>query len=147
MPCAWAKARASTLSPNSVSVAGEGPMKRRPSAWQRCAKSGVLRQEAVARMDAVAAAVLGRGDDGVDVEIAAHRVAADTDRCALPASLVCSDSESAGVKTATEVDAERRGRPGDADRDLAAIGDQDALEHCFISPQCSSCTSGFQPAH
>ena len=44
----------------------------------------------------------GRGDDGVDVEIAAHRVAADPICCAVPASLVCSDSESAGVKTATK---------------------------------------------
>src|SRR5207342_315816 len=32
------------------------------------------------------------------------------------------------------VDAERRGRPGDPDGDLAAIGDQDPLEH-FISPR------------
>ena len=38
MPCAWAKARAATLSPNSFSVAGAGPMKRSPSAWQRWAK-------------------------------------------------------------------------------------------------------------
>ena len=39
IPCAWAKARAATLSPNSVNAAGDGPMKRRPSAWQRCAKA------------------------------------------------------------------------------------------------------------
>jgi hypothetical protein len=38
-PCAWAKARASTLSPNSFRLAGEGPMKRSPSALQRSAKS------------------------------------------------------------------------------------------------------------
>ena len=40
----------------------------------------VLRQEAVAGMDAIAAACLGRGDDRLDVEIAAHRIAADLAR-------------------------------------------------------------------
>ena len=38
MPCAWAKSRAATLSPNSFRLAGEGPMKRNPSALQRSAK-------------------------------------------------------------------------------------------------------------
>ena len=91
-------------------------------------EEGVLRQEAVAGMDAIAAACLGRGDDRLDVEIAAHRIAADLARRARELGV---QRQRIGPREDRDrIDAQRRRGPGNADRDLPAIGDQDALEHC-----------------
>jgi hypothetical protein len=80
-------------------------------------------------MDAIAATGLGGGDDRFDVEVAAYGVTADLARRARQPGV-----QRHRIRLGEDrhrIDAERRRRPGDADRDLAAIGDQDALEHVY----------------
>ena len=88
---------------------------------------GVLRQEAVAGMDRVRAGLAGGGEDGVDVEIAgACRRRADPDRLVggLHMRRLC-----VGVGIDGDgADAEPRAGSHDAERDLAAIGDQDRTD-------------------
>ena len=91
---------------------------------------GILRQEAVAGMDAVGATLLGGGDDGLDVEIGAQRVGdvlADLD--GLVRELRMQRLRIGRREHGNRFDSERRRRPGDANSDLAAIGDQHPLEH------------------
>ena len=102
---------------------------------------GVLGKEAVARMDAVGARLLGGGDDPVDAQVALaspgpgrspppRRPAGRTARCGRRSET-----------TATVSHPEPARGADDADGDLAAIGDQDLLEHarlfslslCFFS--------------
>ena len=84
-------------------------------------------------MHAIAAAFPGRSDDGVDVEIATHRIAAGGADLARRAREPGVQRQGIGRREdGDRVDAERGRRPRDADGDLAAIGDQDALEHRFL---------------
>ena len=89
---------------------------------------GVLRQEAVAGMDGVGAGDLAGGDDLVDVEIAvARRRRADAD-----AFVGEPHMHGVGVGRGMDgdgLDAEFLGGAQDAQRDFAAIGDEDFLEH------------------
>ena len=122
-----ANARARTLSPNSSSTSGGGPTKVRPATAQAEANVGVLREEAVAGVDAVAAGCRPRPARGVDVEVRSdrRRPALRSARPRWP-----------GGCAATPVDVgvhrdrrhpERVGRPGDADRDLTTVGDQHSM--------------------
>jgi hypothetical protein len=95
---------------------------------------GILRQEAVARVHAVAAALPGGGDEGADVEVGAHRVAAAGQFAGFGRH-----ARVQGVGIRRRVDghrlhAEPGGGPGDADGDLATVGDQYALQHGAGSP-------------
>ena len=88
---------------------------------------GILRQEAVARMDRVAPAALGRRDHGGDIEIGRRAAPAQRHRLVDPLHV-----QRGGVvlgKDADRGDAQLRRRLGDADGDLAAIGDQKSLDH------------------
>ena len=92
---------------------------------------GVLRQEAVARMDGVGAGDLAGGDDLVDVEIGvARRRRADAD-----AFVGEPDMHGVGVGGRMHhhrLDAELLGGAQHAKGDLAAVGDQDFLEHSVL---------------
>ena len=101
---------------------------------------GVLRQEAVARMHRVGAGDLAGGDDLVDVEIAvARRRRADAD--ALVGEPHMHGVGVGGRMHGDGLDAELLAGAQDPERDLAAIGDEDLLEHALV-PLYSITTSG-----
>ena len=92
---------------------------------------GPLGQEAVAGVQGVAARPGGRGQDRVDVEVGGHPGAGQLDRGVGPG-----DVPAGGVVSGVDrhrLDAEHRRRRHDADRDLAAVGDQQPLDH---APSC-----------
>ena len=94
-------------------------------------EAGVLRQEAVARMDGVGAGDLAGGDDRGDVEIAfARRRRADADA-------LVGEAHMHGVGVGGRMhgdggDAQLLAGALDAQRDLAAVGDQDLVEHSLL---------------
>src|SRR5262249_50075726 len=90
-------------------------------------EAGVLRQEAVAGMHGVASGVLGSGDDAGDAEIGGSATAlqghgfvdaADMQRIRVVFGIYADSG-----------DAKLRGGLGDADGDLAAVGDQELAWH------------------
>ena len=98
-------------------------------------EGGVLRQEAVPRVDGVRARLPGDPQDLVDVEVGAHRVAGLADRVGLVglesvlgvAVLVGIDRD--GARTELERGAER------AHGDLSTIGDENLGEHDSPHPR------------
>ena len=109
-------------------AAGFGPMKTMPAAASACAKRLALRQEAVARMHRLGAAVPAGRDDLVDDEVALGG-GRRPDRDRLVGHL---DVQRVLVGLGIDRDgrdAHAAGGLDDAAGDLAAIGDQDALEH------------------
>src|SRR5262249_39305689 len=89
---------------------------------------GVLRVEAVPRVDAVGAAALDGAEDGVGVEVALRR------RLTAEGKGLVSEENVEGVTVEVGVprpraDAELAARPDDPHRDLAPVGDQDLVEH------------------
>ena len=107
---------------------GGGPMKTMPASAQARGEVGVLGEEAVAGVDRLGAGLLRRLDDLLDVEVALGR-----DRRADQEGLV-GLAHVRGVAVDLRVDGDRADphllqRAGDADRDLAAVCDQDLLEH------------------
>ena len=95
---------------------------------------GVLREEAVARVDGVGGGDLGGADDGRDVEVAlARRRGPDAHGLVGEAHV-----ERARVDLGVDgdgLDAELAARAQDAQRDLAAVGDEDLLEHRAAAPR------------
>ena len=93
---------------------------------------GVLGEEAVARMDAVGAGRLGGGDDLVDAQVAVGcRPGTDLHRLVGHAG-----ERRAAVGLGDDghrLHPEPAGGADDADGDLAAIGDQDFLQHGRLS--------------
>ena len=90
-------------------------------------KVRVLRQESVARVDRAGTGRLGGGHDRVDVEVAVVRGR----RSDAHGDVGEPDVPRAGIRVAVDgdrADAHRSKRADDAAGDLAAIGDQDALE-------------------
>ena len=88
-------------------------------------KLGVLREEAVAGVDAVHAVGLGQGDDAVDVEVGADRLPGLAHQIGL-VSLEAVQCEAILVGVDRDgADAEFVRRPEHADRDFAAIGDEE----------------------
>ena len=87
----------------------------------------ILRQEAVAGMDRVAARRLGRRDDAADIEIGGGALSLQG-LCFVDPPDVQRGGVVLGIDTDRD-DAEFGGGLGDADGDLAAIGDQEFLEH------------------
>ena len=103
-------------------------MKTMPASRAGPGEVGVLGEEAVAGMDRLGPGLLGGLDDLLDVEVALGR-----DRGADQESLV-GLAHVRRVAVDLRVDGDRADahllqRAGDADRDLAAVGDQDLLEH------------------
>ena len=93
---------------------------------------GVFRQEAIARMDGVGAGDLASGDDLVDVEIGfARRRRTDAD--ALVGKPHMHGVGVSGRMDRHRLDAELLGGAQHAQGDLAAVGDQDFLEHAARS--------------
>ena len=95
---------------------------------------GVLRQEAVAGMDAVGARGFGRGDQRIDTQIAVGgRRRADAVR-------LVGKPHMQRVRVGVGIDrdgaqAQPLGGAGDAAGDLTAIGDQDGFEHGWARRQ------------
>ena len=119
---------ASILSPMMRICSALGPMKAMPWCVQHLGEAGVLGQEAVARMDGVGAGDLAGGDERRDVEIAvAGRRRADADA-------LVGEADVHGVGVGGRMhrhggDAELLAGAQDAERDLAAVGDEDLVEH------------------
>jgi hypothetical protein len=103
-------------------------------------EAGVLRQEAVAGMDRVRAGDLAGRDDLGDVQIAvARRRRADAD--ALVGELHMHGVGVGGGMHRDGRDAQLLAGAQHAQRDLAAVGDEDLLEHGRVPPY-SITTSG-----
>ncbi len=105
-----------------------------PASAQACGQLGVLRQEAVARVDRVGAGLPGDADDLVDRQVGPHGVARLADLIRLVGL-----QPVRGVAVLVRVDRDGRdahlvGRPEGADRDLAAVGDQDLRNHALTLP-------------
>src|ERR1700687_955429 len=99
-----------------------------PALLEHLGEMGVLGQEAVAGMDGVGAGDLGRRDDARDVEIAGRRGGrADAD-----VLVGIGDVQAVAVGGRADgdgLDAELAARLDDPQGDLAAVGDEDLLEH------------------
>ena len=90
----------------------------------RRGEGGVLREEPVSRMDRIHAVVLGERDDRLDVEVAAERLARLADEIRF-VGLEAVEREAVFVGVDRDgADAELVGGAEDADRDLAAVGDE-----------------------
>ena len=124
----------SILSPMAAMAAALGPMKTMPALFERLGKGGALGQKAVARMHRLRAAFLAGGDDILDHQIALRgRRRPDRDR-----RIRHLDMQRVAVGVGIDRDRFNAHAPGGLDDpagDLAAIGNQDALEHCgnFVS--------------
>ena len=95
-------------------------------------QGGVLGQEAVAGVDRVAAGGHGRRDDRLNVEVGRHAAGVEPDRLVGDARV-----QRLGVVLRVHghaADAEVGRRAGDANRDLAAVGDQQAANGHGTSP-------------
>ena len=105
-----------------------GPDERELVGADRIGEAGVLGQEAVPGVDRVAAGDDGRGDDGRSRQVAAPRLGRpDADR--LVGEL---HGQALAVRLAVGDDRRQAHRPAgaqDPQRDLAAVGDQDARDH------------------
>ena len=92
-------------------------------------EGGVLREQAEAGVQGVGAGLLRGGDDPLDVQVAlAGRGAADVDR-----TVALQDVEGAAVGVGVDgdgLDAEGAAGAGDADGDLAAVGDEKSGDGC-----------------
>ena len=86
---------AETLSPIMRIDSGVGPMNCEAAFLDALGEIGVLRQEAVARVDRLGVGDFGRGDDGRHVEIALRATAAGPMQTASSASLTYLASRSA----------------------------------------------------
>ena len=107
---------------------GAGPDEDEVVLLARIDEGGVLGQEAVPGMDAVALGRLGRGDDRGDVEVAPRgRRRPDAD-----GTVGQADVQGLLVRGRVDghgLDAQLVGGADHADRDLAPVGDEDAPEH------------------
>jgi hypothetical protein len=110
-------------------LAGHGLHRRdrRPDPGQACVGDGlgegrVLGQEAVAGVDRLGSGGQGGGDHGVGIE-----VRGDPDHLVGGTDVQGFSIEVRG--DGDRADAEAAARPDDAQRDLAAVGDEDGLEH------------------
>ena len=95
-------------------------------------EAGVLGQEAVAGVDRVAAGGHGRRHDRLDVEVGRHAAGVEPDGLVGDARV-----QRLGVVLRVDghaADAEVGRRAGDANRDLAAVGDQQAADGHGASP-------------
>ena len=107
---------------------------------------GILRQEAVAGMDAVGAALLGGRDDGLDVEIGAQRIGdVLADLAGLVRELRVQRLRVRRREHGDRFDPERRRRPGDANGYFAAVGNQHALEHRRFPSLCNPLPNNTSP--
>ena len=107
---------------------GRGADEHQPGRLDGAREIRVLGKEAVAGVDGLRTAALGRGDDRIDAQVALGRAAtAQADRFADHGRVQCI-AVGAGMH-AGRGDAQALAGAGDAAGDLAAVGDQDFLEH------------------
>ena len=124
-PGRGASSRALALSPIRRMVAARGP--RRPGASCRPPRSARSRPGSRSRVNGVGAGDLGGRDERRDVEVAVvRRRRADAD--VLVGIAACRLSRSASRRPPPSR-CRARGGADDAQRDLAAVGDQDLFEH------------------
>ena len=101
---------------------------RDPGGRALAGEGGVLGQEPVARVDAVAAARRGDPDDRRPVEVGGDGVGRPADQARLGGDAGVQRPLVDGGVHGDGLDAEGVGGTGDADGDLAAVGDEDAVE-------------------
>ncbi len=121
-PAGATAAFAEILSPITSMAAAGGPIQVSPASVTARAKAGVLGEEAVAGVHRLRAGPDRRVHDRGAVEVV-RDVHGDVGR-----AHVRGPGVGVGVDGDTSEPAGAQGR-GDADRDLAAVGDQDAREH------------------
>ena len=120
---------ATIFEPMAAMARAGGPTNTSPASAHACANCGVLGQEAVARVDGLGAAGARRGEDARHVEVAVARAARDPGARASSASAhVARVRVGIGVhRDGAHAEAARGAE--DAAGDLAAVGDQQALDH------------------
>ena len=127
-PTFSAASRGTDLVPHDLDGLGWRADEGHAQAGDGAREVGVLGEEAVARVDAVGAALVDGLEDRLGVEVAlGRRLAAEGVR------LVC-HAHVEGVAIQIRVDGDRRdaeltARPDDPDGDFAAVCDEDLLEH------------------
>ena len=129
MPSALAVRLASILSPIWRMCSALGPMKWMLCSFEDFGEAGVLGQEAVARMHGVGAGDLAGGEQRRDVEVAVLR------RRRADADALVGEAHMHGVGVGGRMHGDRRDAELLAgaqhpERDLAAVGDEDFVEHC-----------------
>ena len=127
-PAFFIARRARALSPISRMTFGSGPMNLMWHASHTSARYALSDEEAVARMDGVGARDFGGADDRRHVEIAVEAPRRPD------ADVLVGEPHVQRVLVGLRVDRHRldaqlAARADDAKRDLAAVGDQDFLEH------------------
>ena len=127
-PAAFIVLIAETLSPIRRIVSGARADEREAALLDALGEVGVLGQEAVARVDGDRVGDLGRADDRGHVEVAvARRRRADADGLVGEQHVL---QVAVGRRVHGDgLDAEFAAGAEDAQRDLAAIGDDDLVEH------------------
>ena len=126
-PAAAMSRRASIFEPIASIASGGGPIQVIPASRAGARERGVLGEEPVARVDRLGAGALGRVEDPLDVQVALRRRArADEVRLVRRPHV---QRAAVGLRVhGDRADAELAQRPEDANRDLAAIRDEDVAE-------------------
>ena len=129
-PAAWAALRLETLSPITSIASGGGPMNDHAALGDGPSEVGVLREEPVAGVHGVGAAAFDDVEDGLGVEVAlGGRLAAQGVGLVRQA-----DVEGVSVEIGVHGhrgDAQLLAGTDDSDGDLAAVGDEDLVEHAI----------------
>ena len=103
---------------------------------------GVLGQKAVARMDRLDVADLGRADDAVDLQIAVGGLGR-ADAIGLVGQVEVGGAAVGLAEDGDRLDAQLAAGADDPQGDLAAIGDQNAFEHACPTACVSTLNSGW----
>ena len=90
---------------------------------------GILREESVTRMDCIGAGVLSDPDDVLHIQIRRYRALALADQIRLAGVEAMQGQAILGRIDADGWNVQLTGRAKHADRNLAAIGDEDLVEH------------------
>ena len=123
-----ASARAAVLLPTAAMASGGRADEHEPRLGDLAREVLALREEAVARMDRLGASAPRGVDEPVGAQVAlARRRRADVAPLRRPRARAAR-AASASLNTATERDAELLARAHDAQRDLAAVRDEDLIE-------------------
>ena len=131
-PAAFISSRARVLEPIASIALRRRPDEGDPGVLARLGERRVLGQEAVAGVHGLGAGLAAHLEDALDVEVALGRR-----RAAQQVGLVgARDVQRVAIELGVDRhrgDAHLAQRADDADRDLAAVGDQDLLEHAIDS--------------
>ncbi len=133
-----------TLSPNASIASAGGPIQINPASTTARANDGVLREEAVPRVDRIGPRASRHRQDLVDRQVALCRGRAP-ERVGL---VSCADVHRVEIRLRVDRDARQPGvpaRPRDAHGDLASVGDENLAHPASLSCRESTDLSSVRP--